>query len=74
MNGLSRIQMRFGKIAKISQDQGTNLLVFHKLADESNGLLDLETVTDAPVGAQYKNYVERRIQVIKRLIRIMTRT
>ena len=44
------------------------------MAKESNGLLDLEEVTDAPVDAQFGNYVERGIQVIKKLMRTTTRT
>ena len=65
INGLLRIQTRFGKISKISKDQGTNLLELNRLADESNGLLDIEALTDAPVKAQFRNDVDRVIQVIK---------
>ena len=46
----------------------------NKLAEESNGLLELEAVTDALVESQYRNYVERGIQVIKKLVRVMSRT
>ena len=46
----------------------------NKLAEESNGLLELEAVTDALVEFQYRNYVERGIQVIRKLVRLMTRT
>ena len=48
INGLLRLQLRFGKISKISKDQGANLLELNRLAEESNGLLKLEEDTDAP--------------------------
>ena len=56
------------------KDKGTNLLILNKLAEESNVLLELEEVVDAPVQSQYRNYVERGIHIIKKLVRVMTRT
>ena len=74
INGLLRIRMRFGKMTRIAEDQGINLLAFDKLAEESKRLLELEAVTSAPVESQYRNYVEQGIQVIKKLVTVMTRT
>ena len=36
--------------------------------------MELEEVTDAPVDGQFRRYVERSIQAVKKLFRTMTRT
>ena len=74
INALVRIQLRIRKIEKISRDQGTDLIEINRLVDESNGLLQLQEVTDASVDGQFRNYVEESVQILKKIIRIISQT
>ena len=40
----------------------------------SNGLLQLEEVKDLPVDGQYRNYVERSVQILKKIVTMMSLT
>ena len=66
--------LRFRRIEKICKDQGTNLIEVNKLVISSNGLLQLEDVKDAPVDGQYRKNVERSVQILNKIVRMMRRT
>ena len=69
-----RVHLRFEKIEKVSKDNGKNLIEISRLVDGSNSVLKLQEVTDAPVDDQCRNYVERSVQILKKINRIMCQT
>ena len=73
INALLRVQLRFGRIEKVCKDQGINLIEVNKMVAGNNGLLQLEEVEDTPVDQQYRNYIERSVQILKKIVRMMSR-
>ena len=55
-------------------DKGTNMFETKRLVDASDRLLHLKEVKDQPLDVQYRNYCERLVQILKKIIRMMCRT
>ena len=63
-----------GRIKKITMDSGSNLIELKRMAEDSNGLLKIEQAIVHPVSAQFRNYCERGVQMVKKIVRMMLRT
>ena len=59
VNAPLRLQLRMGKIEKLSMDSGTNLIELKRMSEISNGLLKFKEVVVHPVNSQYRNHCER---------------
>ena len=71
---LIRLQLRMGRIKKVAMDAGTNLIELKRMAEDSNGLLDIEQAVVHPVSGQFRSYCERGVQMVKKIARMMLRT
>ena len=74
VNALLRLQLRMGRIDKVSVDSGTKLIELKRMGEVSNGLLKFKEVVAQQVNSQFRNYCERPVQVGKRVVRMMTGT
>ena len=55
-------------------DAGTNLIELKRMSEDSNGLLQIEQAVVHPVSGQFRNYCERGVQMVKKIVRMMLRT
>ena len=74
MNGVMRIQLRHERVKKICKDKETSLIEPNRLCISSNDFPKISEVKDTPVGGQFRNYIERGIQIVKKKIRLMKKT
>ena len=58
VNALLRLQLRMGRIHKVSVDSGTNLIELKRMAEVSNGVLKFKEVVVQHVDSQFRNYCE----------------
>ena len=73
VNAPLRLQLRMGKIEKLSMDSGTNLIELKRMSEISNCLLKFKEVVVHPVNSQYRNHCERPVRMMKKVIRMMMR-
>ena len=55
-------------------DSRTNLIELKRMAEISTGLLTFKEAVVHQVNSQYRNYYERVVQMVKKVVRMMMRT